>query len=138
MSENSSSDKSMLLSDISPYVYGTTRLGDTKIPFDDRVAIARMAVDAGIWFHTSHTYSNALDVIRVVLDQDRTKVPKFIVKLIGSSVDEIKDVVQRNLQSLGIEGLELGQLCLGGQIAEDFATGGNCYQAFSNLKAERL
>ena len=36
MSNQQTSDKSQLLTDLSPYVYGTTRLGDEKIPFDHR------------------------------------------------------------------------------------------------------
>jgi aryl-alcohol dehydrogenase-like predicted oxidoreductase len=138
MTQPPSADKSTLLSDLSPFVYGTTRLGYGQIPFDDRVAIARMAIDAGVWFHTSHTYGNALEVIRTALDQDRTRVPRFIVKLIGSTIDEIREVLRRNLEPLGMESLELGQLCLGGQLAEEFANGGACYAAFSSLKDEGL
>jgi len=63
-----------------PYIYGTTRLGDNQIPFDDRVRMARVAMDAGIWFHTSHTYGNALEVLRAAFDQNRAKVPELISK----------------------------------------------------------
>ena len=38
------SDKSQLLTDLPPYIYGTTRLGDGNIPFEDRVKVARAAV----------------------------------------------------------------------------------------------
>ena len=69
-----------LLTDISPYVYGTTRLGDDKIVFEDRVKVARAAMDADIWFHTSHTYGDALKVLRTAFDQERAKIPKLIVK----------------------------------------------------------
>jgi hypothetical protein len=136
MPEDRSLDTANLLTDLSPYIYGTTRLGDETLPFEDRVQMARMAIDSGVWLHTSHTYGNALDVLRVALDQDRSKAPKFIVKLIGSSVDEIRNVLDQNLNPLAMDSLELGQLCLGGQIADDFANGGDCYKAFSSLKAE--
>ena len=76
-----STGQSSILADISPYVYGTTRLGDDKIPFEERVTVARAAMNAGIWFHTSHTYGNALDVLRTAFDQDRANVPKLIVKI---------------------------------------------------------
>ncbi len=132
------SSDSSLLSDISPYVYGTTRLGDQNIPFDDRVKIARAAMDAGVWFHTSHTYGNALEVLRKAFDQDRTKVPKLIVKIGWNSVEEVRDVVRQNLEPLGLESMEVGQLCLGGKLAEEFASGGDCYRAFSLLKEEGL
>ena len=127
-----------LLRDISPYVYGTTRLGDGKIAFDERVEITRRAMDAGVWFHTSHTYGDALQVERAAFNQDRTRVPKLIVKIIGSSIPELRDVIRRNLEPLGLESLELGQLCLGGALAEEFANGGDCYEAFNRIRAEGL
>ena len=130
--------KSALLADLPPYIYGTTRLGDNQIPFDDRVRMARAAMDAGIWFHTSHTYGNALEVLRAAFDQARAKVPKLIVKIGWSSIPELRDIIRQNLEPLGVDNIELGQLCLGGELANDFARGGDCYQAFSRLKQEGL
>lgn len=131
-------DYSHLLTDLSPYVYGTTRLGDDSIPFDDRVKMARMAMDAGVWFHTSHTYGDALKVLRTAFDQDRTRVPNLIVKIGWNSLPELRDVIRQNLEPLGLESLELGQLCLGGQLAEEFAHGGPCYKGFEQIRAEGL
>jgi aryl-alcohol dehydrogenase-like predicted oxidoreductase len=138
MAEKSLSSGSSLLTDLSPYIYGTTRLGDEKIPFDDRVKIARAAMDAGVWFHTSHTYGNALKVLRAAFDQDRSRVPKLIVKIGWSTIDELIDVIRQNLEPLGLDSLDLGQLCLGGQLADEYATGGACYAQFNRLKAEGL
>jgi predicted aldo/keto reductase-like oxidoreductase len=138
MHQTNSTAKSALLADLPPYIYGTTRLGDNQIPFDDRVCMARVAMDAGIWFHTSHTYGNALEVLRAAFDQARAKVPKLIVKIIGSTVDELRTVIRQHIEPLGVDNIELGQLCLGGELANDFARGGDCYQAFSRLKQEGL
>src|SRR5512147_1475268 len=106
MSKNQSFDPSNLLTDLSPYIYGTTRLGDEKIPFDDRVSAARAAMNARIWFHTSHTYGNALDVLRAAFDQDRTRVPNLIVKIGWKDLDELRQVIHLNIDPLGLEGLE--------------------------------
>ena len=130
------SDKPALLNDLSSFVYGTTRLGDDKIPFTERVMIARAAMDSGVWFHTSHTYGNALEVLRTAFDQDRTKVPKLIVKIGWNTVDELRTVIHQNIDPLGIPSIDIGQLCLGGQLAEDFAHGGACYETFSRLRRE--
>jgi predicted aldo/keto reductase-like oxidoreductase len=111
-------------------------LGDGKIPFEDRVAVARAARDAGVWFHTSHTYGNALEVLRKVFDEDRTRVPKLIVKLGWNNLDEFYDVIRQNLEPLGLESLELGQLCLSGSLAAEFVNGGASYDAFVRLKEE--
>lgn len=126
------------LTDLSPYIYGTTRLGDDKIAFEERVKVARAAMEAGVWFHTSHTYGNALQVLRAAFDQDRNKVPKLIVKLGWSNIDEFRDVIRQNIEPLGIESIELGQLCLSGELAEQFETGGKCYEEFARIREQGL
>lgn len=123
---------------ITPFVYGTTRLGDDKIPFEERVRIARLAMNSGVWFHTSDMYGSALQVLGEAFNRDRTRIPKLIIKIGYNSIDEIREVLQRNLKPLGIESLELGQLCLAGDLAEDFANGGKCYEGFEKLKEEGL
>ena len=138
MAPLSPTGKSALLSDLSPYVYGTGRLGDNKVPFDDRVRVARAAMQAGIWFHTSHTYGDTLSVLRAAFDQERTKVPKLIVKIGWSNLDELRDIIRQNLEPLAIDSLELGQLCLSGPLAEDYANGGACYAEFARLKQAGL
>jgi len=125
-----------LLTDISPYVYGTTRLGDDKVPFDDRVKVARTAMDADIWFHTSHTYGDALKVLRAAFDEERTKIPKLIVKIGWTNINELRDVIHQNIDPLGLDGLELGQLCLSGALADDYVNGGKCYEVFNQIKHE--
>ena len=127
-----------LLTNISPYVYGTTRLGDDKILFNDRVKVARSAMDADIWFHTSHTYGDALKVLRTAFDEERTKIPKLIVKIGWTNINELRDVIHQNIDPLGLDGLEVGQLCLSGALADDYANGGKCYEVFNQIKQEGL
>lgn len=131
-------DSSKLLKDLSPFIYGTTRLGDDSLPLDERVKVARAAMDAGVWFHTSHTYNTALKVLREAFDQDRTRIPKLIIKIGWDNMPELRDMIHQNLEPLGLESLDLGQLCLGGQLAEEFASGGPCYKEFERLKSEGL
>jgi hypothetical protein len=47
-------------------------------------------------------------------------------------------VIEENLKPLGLKGMQLGQLCLGGELAEDYARGGDCYRVFRQLKDEGL
>ena len=138
MSQKQSSQKSELLTDLSPYIYGTTRLGDEKIPFEERVKVARAAMDGTDWFHTSHTYGNALQVLRAAFDQDGARVPKLIVKIGWSHAAELRRVIHQNIDPLRLNGLELGQLCLSGELAKEYASGGECYKLFSQLKQEGL
>jgi hypothetical protein len=138
MSTKQVSDKSRLLTDLPPYIYGTTRLGDKNIPFEERVRVARAAMDGTTWFHTSHTYGNALEVLRAAFDQDRARLPRLIVKLGWQHTDELREVIHQNIDPLGLAGLELGQLCLSGSLAEEYASGGRCYDVFAELKREGL
>ena len=138
MTQRHIASKSDLLTDLSPYIYGTTRLGDDKIPFEERVRVARAAMQGTDWFHTSHHYGNALEVLRTAFDQDRTQEPKLIVKLGWNSMDEIRQVVHQHLDTLQVKALELGQLCLSGPLADEYASGGKCYKEFEHLKGEGL
>ena len=131
-------EKSQLLTDLSPYVFGTTRLGDDKLPFEERVSVARAAMEASVWFHTSHHYGSALQVLRAAFDQDRRRVPKLIVKIGWDSMNEMRQIIHQHLDSLQVDALELGQLCLSGSLAEEYATGGPCYEEFARLKQEGL
>lgn len=128
------SEKSVLLTDISPYVYGTTRLGDSIIPFADRVEMAKAAIDTGVWFHTSHWYGDALDVLKNAFDSDRSKLPNLIVKLGGDNLEQFKADIEKNLNLMAINSIELGQLCLGGELAEDYARGGEIYNALQKIQ----
>jgi len=126
------------LDQITPYVYGTTRLGDDSIPFEERVETALAAMNAGVWFHTSRQYNTALEVLHAAFDKDRTKVPKLIIKMGGGTVEELIKDVKINLDALGVESLEIGQLCLWGKVAEDLATGGDSIKELENLRNSGL
>ena len=123
---------------ITPYIYGTTRLGDEKIPRQQRLEVARAAMQAGVWFHTSRTYGDALEVLAEVFKEEPTKVPKLIIKIGWDNVDQLRGVIEENLKPLGLDGMQLGQLCLRGELAKDFANGGQCYRVFQDLKDEGL
>jgi aryl-alcohol dehydrogenase-like predicted oxidoreductase len=138
MTNSQSADKSQVLRDLPPYIYGTTRLGDQNLPFEDRVTIARAAMKGTTWFHTSHAYGNALQVLRAAFDQDSTHIPKLIVKIGWKTIEELRDVIQKHLIALRRESLEVGQLCLSDSLAEEYASGGACYEEFARLKQQGL
>ena len=126
------------LSDLSKYIYGTTRLGDDKIAFGDRVKMARVAMEAGVWFHTSHQYGDALKVLGAAFDEDRKRVPRMIFKIGWSTIEELRQTIRTNIEPLGIDHMDIGQLCLGGKLAEEFVSGGKCYDDFRKLRDEGL
>ncbi|HEQ71159.1 MAG TPA: hypothetical protein ENN69_01605 [Spirochaetia bacterium] len=131
-------EQSQLLRDITPYVYGTTRLGDEAIPEEERITVARAAMNAGLWFHTSRQYNDALEILGKAFTRDPSRVPPLIVKLIGDTSEELRQQIDVNIGPLGVDHIELGQLCLGEELAKEFAIGGPCYKEFEKLKSEGL
>jgi aryl-alcohol dehydrogenase-like predicted oxidoreductase len=126
------------LSGITPFVYGTTRLGDDKIPRADRLKVAHAAMEAGVWFHTSRMYGDALEVLGEAFASEPAKIPRLIIKIGWDTVSQLRGVIEENLKPMGLTSLQLGQLCLGGELAEDYARGGDCYKVFRQLKDEGL
>jgi len=122
------------LNGITPYIYGTTRLGDNKVPREERIKVARAAMNAGVWFHTARMYGDALEVLGEAFAQAPTQVPKLIIKIGWENIGQLRGSIEENLRPLGLSGVQLGQLCLGGELATDFANGGNCYRVFQDLK----
>jgi predicted aldo/keto reductase-like oxidoreductase len=135
---NSSSPAAARLPGLTRYTYGTTRLGDGSLPFEARVAVARAALDAGVSLHTSHSYGDALQVLRAALDQDRSRIPAMIFKIGWDSVAQVRDIIRQNLEPLGLDHMAVGQLCLGGALAEQFRTGGPACDELRGLKEEGL
>jgi len=127
-----------ILKSISSYIYGTTRLGDEQIPFEERVHVACAAMNAGVWFHTSRQYNNALELLSAAFDKDRTQVPKLIAKIGGNSIEALVADIGRNLEPVGLTSLDVGQLCIGGDLAQDFAAGGNSLKELEGIRESGL
>jgi hypothetical protein len=100
--------------------------------------MAHIAMNTGVWFHTSRMYGDALEVLGEAFAEEPDKVPRLIIKIGWDNVNQLRDVIKENIDPLGLSGMQLGQLCLGGELAEDFAKGGNCYKVFQDLKDEGL
>lgn len=126
------------LNGITPFIYGTTRLGDDKLSREQRLQVAQAAMNAGIWFHTARMYGDALEVLGEAFAANPTHIPKLIVKIGWENVNQLRESIAEVTKPLGLNGVQLGQLCLGGKLAEDFANGGACYRVFQELKDEGL
>ena len=123
-------------SDLSRYVYGTTRLGDESIAFDQRLSIVREAVAAGLWIHTSHQYGDALNVLKALFAEDPSKIPPTIFKLGYSSAEEVRGQVDLQLEAVGTTSMTVGQIFPSGQLAEDLCSGGAAIAGLEKLQEE--
>jgi hypothetical protein len=128
----------VLLSDLSRYIFGTTRMGDEAVPLAVRKAAAFRAMEERCWFHTSHFYGSALSVLREAFDERPDLAPPVICKVGWSSPEEIRSQILLQTDALGRSHMEIGQLCLGGELAESFKTGGPMLDGLSDLKAEGI
>ncbi|TLN09850.1 hypothetical protein FDZ74_11300 [bacterium] len=132
------SEIALALRGITPYIYGTTRLGDAKIPRAGRMKVAQAAMQAGVWFHTARMYGDALELLGEAFAQQPERVPKLIIKIGWNSIHQLRGSIEEVIRPLGLGGVQLGQLCLSGDLAEDFARGGDCFKVFRELKDEGL
>ena len=133
-----SDSKSRLFSQLSKYIYGTTRLGHADVAMEDRMAIAREAIASDVWFHTSRQYDDALETLGKVFDEDRSRIPQLIFKIGNNSIEEIRETIRANLEPVGLNSMDVGQLCLSGEYAESFAAGGKAGDELRALKEEGL
>ncbi len=99
-----------LLTDLPPYVYGTTRLGGDDVAREQQQAMAHAAIDAGLWLHTSRQYGHALELIGEVLAERSETAPPFVVKIGGGTADDVRAEIVTNITPLGIDGVTIGQL----------------------------
>jgi len=83
-------------------------------------------------------YGGALEVLGEAFAAEPAKIPRLIIKIGWDTIGQLRGVIEENLKPMGLKGMQLGQLCLGGELAEDYARGGGCYKVFRQLKDEGL
>jgi len=96
----------------SPYTFGSMSLGRNPADITRDLAVARRALEAGVWFHSSPTYNQGFTymVLRRAFDEDRSRVPRMVVKVRDASVPLMRFEVEDSCRRLGIEGLDVAQL----------------------------
>lgn len=127
-----------LLADLPPYVYGTTRLGHADVPREQQLDLARTAVDAGVWLHTSRQYDHALEVLGEAFAEKPDQIPPVIVKLGGGTVADVRSTIADNVTPLGIESIAVGQLNPVGKLAEGLVSGNEVLGELQRLKDDGL
>jgi aryl-alcohol dehydrogenase-like predicted oxidoreductase len=121
----------------SRYIFGTTRLGHADVSDDRAREVARAAVAAGVWFHTSRQYDDALEILGGVYDEDRSSLPPTIYKIGGKDLDDVRNVIRQNLAPLKRAFMEVGQISPGGAIGQGL-TDGSMIAGFEKLREEGL
>jgi len=127
-----------LLADLPPYIYGTTRLGHPDVPREQQRAMARAAIDAGLWLHTSRQYDHALEVLGEAFAERPDAVPPLIVKLGGGTAEEIRGTIAENTGPLGVDSVAIGQLSPVAELADDLLSGGQGLSELQRIRDEGL
>jgi aryl-alcohol dehydrogenase-like predicted oxidoreductase len=126
------------LPELPPYTFGTMSLGQGQYDLAADVKVARAAMDAGIWFHTSTDYQDTYRVLRHAFDEDRAHVPQLIVKMDAKVPEMTRSVIETTLAKLKVERVDIAQMCWNEipDIAEVHRAQGPRWQAFHELKQQ--
>jgi len=127
-----------LLSDLPPFIYGTTRLGDDDVPREQQLAMARSALEQGLWMHTSRQYHHALEVLGEAFAEAPDRLPSLVVKLGGGTAEDVRATIAANTGPLGVQQITIGQLSPTGAFAEQLVSGGPVLDDLRAIKDEGL
>jgi aryl-alcohol dehydrogenase-like predicted oxidoreductase len=95
-----------------PYTFGSMSLGRNPADIRGDLAVVRRALEAGVWFHSSPTYNMGFTymVLKTAFDEDRTRVPRMILKVRDGSVPLMRFEVEDSCRRLGLDGIDVAQL----------------------------
>ena len=95
-----------------PYTFGTMSLGRNPADVVQDLVVARRAMEAGVWFHSSPTYNQGFTfmVLRLAFDENRSRVPRMVIKVRDGSVALMRFEVEDSCRRLGLEGIDVAQL----------------------------
>jgi aryl-alcohol dehydrogenase-like predicted oxidoreductase len=94
------------------YTFGTMSLGRNPADVTQDLAVARRAIEAGVSFHSSPTYNQGFTfmVLRLAFDEDRSRVPKMVIKVRDASVSLMRFEVEDTCRRLGLDTIDVAQL----------------------------
>ena len=97
---------------LTPYTFGSMSLGRNPAEISHDLAVARRAMEAGVWFHSSPTYNQGFTymVLRLAFDADRSRLPRLILKVRDASVSLMRFEVEDSCRRLGLDGIDVAQL----------------------------
>jgi aryl-alcohol dehydrogenase-like predicted oxidoreductase len=97
---------------LTPYTFGTMSLGRNPTDVGNDLIVARRAMEAGVWFHSSPTYNNGFTfmVLRQAFDENRAQVPRMILKVRDATVSLMRFEVEDSCRRLGLDVIDIAQL----------------------------
>jgi len=95
-----------------PYTFGSMSLGRNPADITHDLMVARRAMEAGVWFHSSPTYNQGFTfmVLRLAFDENRSQVPRIVIKVRDASVPLMRFEVEDSCRRLGLDAIDVAQL----------------------------
>ena len=128
----------------SPYTFGSMSLGRNPADIAQDLIVARRAMEAGVWFHSSPTYNQGFTfmVLRVAFGENRNQVPRMIIKVRDGSVPLMRFEVEDSCRRLGLEAIDVAQLVSmdprPGNLVDQLRVGGPLADELASLRARGL
>ena len=96
----------------SAFTFGSMSLGRNPADIAGDLAVARRAMEAGVWFHSSPTYNNGFSfmVLRQAFDENRSGVPRMAIKIRDATVPLMRFEVEDSCRRLGLDSIDVAQL----------------------------
>ncbi|MCE9614028.1 MAG: hypothetical protein K8T26_07095 [Lentisphaerae bacterium] len=125
---------------LSRYTFGSMSLGRSEATLEKDITVARRAMESGVWFHSSPTYNRGFTymALRLAFDEDRSRVPRLILKLRDGSPMLLRFEAEDACRRLGIDAIDVAQLVSmdrePGCLAEQLVKGGPIADELSRLR----
>jgi aryl-alcohol dehydrogenase-like predicted oxidoreductase len=125
------------LPELTRFTFGTGKVDRPDDP--QHVRVVRMAMDAGVWFHSSHVYSNGkvFETLKKAFAEDPKRIPKCIFKVDGLGADLLRETVMASIAGTGVERVDIAQVCGNPDIAE-LRPGSKLHDTMVELKEKGL
>jgi aryl-alcohol dehydrogenase-like predicted oxidoreductase len=106
------------------------------------VAVARLAMEAGVWFHSSPTYNKGFTymILRLAFDEAPAQRPRLILKIRDAEPRILRFEIEDALRRLGVEKIDLIQLVYDAgrptSVVEDFLAREERWQLVQDFKQQ--
>ena len=125
------------LPELTNYTFGTANINETDNP--EHAKVARAAMDAGVWFHTSIEYGHGtvFEVLKAAFAEDPSKTPHCIFKIHSKDPALFREDVMGAIAGAGVERVDIAQVC-GRPSVDELQPGEPLHDTMCDLKEQGL
>lgn len=126
------------LPELTNFTLGTAGLSDKTDP--EHMRVARQAMEAGVWFHSSAEYGkgSVFETLRAAFREDPKHIPRCIFKVHGEDPVKLRRSVEGAIRDTGVGRVDIAQICGRPSVGEDLQPGGGMHDAMCELLEEGL